>query len=150
MRIEPKQAFYNEDTGAVQPWKDIEVTDTVGNALVAEGLVTEIEGGGGGGGDFTTAEVTFVNTEDGKDYTARPLVLSNGVIKIDSFAVSTSVTVTVPLGENGTVLGLDVIEPDSTDGTPPTASGDIQFDIMAGGYVVTGDGTITAAGSISI
>ena len=53
MRIEPKQAFYNEDTGAVQPWKDIEVTDAVGNALVAEGLVTEIEGGGGGGETIT-------------------------------------------------------------------------------------------------
>ncbi len=59
MRIEPKQAFYNEETGAVQPWKDIEVTDSVGNALVAEGLVTEIEGGGGGGGDFGSAKVTF-------------------------------------------------------------------------------------------
>lgn len=54
MRIEPKQAFYNEDTGAVQPWKDIEVTDAVGNTLVAEGLVTEIEGGGGGGGETIT------------------------------------------------------------------------------------------------
>lgn len=51
MRIEPKQAFYNDDTGAVQPWKDIEVTDAVGNKLVAEGLVREIEGGGGGGYD---------------------------------------------------------------------------------------------------
>lgn len=100
----------------------------------------------GGGGDFSTAEVTFVNTEEGKEYTAHPLVLSNGVIKIDSFAVATSVTVTVPLGENGTVLGLDVIDPDSVSGAP-TASGDIQFDLMAGGYVVTGDGTITAAGS---
>lgn len=61
MRIEPKQAFYNDATGAVQPWKDIEVTDTVGNALVAEGLVTEIEGGGGGG-DFKSCSVTAVAT----------------------------------------------------------------------------------------
>lgn len=59
MRIEPKQAFYNDATGAVQPWKDIEVTDTVGNALVAEGLVTEIEGGGGGADGIKTAKVTL-------------------------------------------------------------------------------------------
>ena len=61
MRIEPKAAFYNEDTGAVQPWKDIEVTDSVGNALVSEGLAIAIaEGGGGGGGDFSTAQVTLI------------------------------------------------------------------------------------------
>lgn len=64
MRIEPKQAFYNDATGAVQPWKDIEVTDAVGNSLVAEGLVTEIEGGGGGGGDFNVANVTVSTGED--------------------------------------------------------------------------------------
>lgn len=60
MRIEPKAAFYNEETGAVQPWKDIEVTDSVGNALVSEGLAIAIAEGGGGGGssDFSTAEVT--------------------------------------------------------------------------------------------
>lgn len=47
MRIEPKAAFYNEETGAVQPWKDIEVADAVGSELVAEGLAVEIGGGGG-------------------------------------------------------------------------------------------------------
>lgn len=53
MRIEPKAAFYNEETGAVQPWKDIEVTDSVGNALVSEGLAIAIAEGGGGGGTGT-------------------------------------------------------------------------------------------------
>lgn len=63
MRIEPQQAFYNDATGAVQPWKDIEVTDAVGNALVAEGLVTEIEGGGGGGGETITWLIEDVAVE---------------------------------------------------------------------------------------
>lgn len=62
MRIEPKAAFYNEETGAVQPWKDIEVTDSVGNALVSEGLAIAIaEGGGGGtGSGITWIPVTTV------------------------------------------------------------------------------------------
>lgn len=59
MRIEPKAAFYNEETGAVQPWKDIEVTDSVGNALVSEGLAIAIAEGGGGGGETEYVEVTF-------------------------------------------------------------------------------------------
>ena len=50
MLVEVKQAFYNEETGAVQPWRDIEVGDTLGNELVSEGLVAAIAAGGGGGG----------------------------------------------------------------------------------------------------
>ena len=66
MLVEAKAAFYNEETGAVQPWRDIEVTDTLGNELVSEGLAKAIEGGGGGGGDYKTANVTIVcDQEDG-------------------------------------------------------------------------------------
>ena len=72
MRIEPKAAFYNEETGAVQPWKDIEVTDAVGSELVAEGLAVEI--GGGGGGDVTwlidNAQATVALDADLEDYAA--------------------------------------------------------------------------------
>ena len=50
MLVEAKQAFYNEETGAVQPWRDIEVEDTLGNELVNEGLAAAIAAGGGGGG----------------------------------------------------------------------------------------------------
>lgn len=53
MLVEAKQAFYNEETGAVQPWRDIEVEDTLGNELVSEGLVEAIAAGGGGGGGNT-------------------------------------------------------------------------------------------------
>ena len=59
MLVEAKQAFYNEETGAVQPWRDIEVEDTLGNELVNEGLAAAIAAGGGGGGDFTVVEMTF-------------------------------------------------------------------------------------------
>lgn len=61
MLVEAKQAFYNEETGAVQPWRDIEVTDTLGNELVSEGLVAAIAAGGGGGGDLNSAKVTLVS-----------------------------------------------------------------------------------------
>ena len=61
MLVEAKQAFYNEETGAVQPWRDIEVTDDLGNELVSEGLVAAIAAGGGGGGDYLHTTFTLVN-----------------------------------------------------------------------------------------
>ena len=98
MRIEPKQAFYNEDTGAVQPWKDIEVTDTVGNALVAEGLVTEIEGGGGGDSDFSTAEVTIVIPWEFSEFSVEDCPTIQDDMSCGWFYVETSpAIVTVPL-----------------------------------------------------
>lgn len=64
MLIEAKAAFYNEATGAVQPWRDIEVTDTVGEGLIGEGLAVEIAEGGGGGG-IPTPKVTATWKLDG-------------------------------------------------------------------------------------
>lgn len=59
MIVEARQAFYSEETGAVSPWRDIEVTDTVGEGLIGSGLAVEVSAGGGGGGDFSTEQVTF-------------------------------------------------------------------------------------------
>lgn len=79
MRIEPKAAFYNEETGAVQPWKDIEVTDSVGNALVSEGLAIAIAEGGGGGGETITwllkdATATVAYDSEMEEYGAKFLL----------------------------------------------------------------------------
>lgn len=95
MRIEPKAAFYNEETGAVQPWKDIEVADAVGSELVAEGLAVEIGGGGGGGASAFT--VTLAYAEDSKKvkfeatgYDLTYGTISESVIKIgDDYYAST-------------------------------------------------------------
>lgn len=134
MRIEPKQAFYNEDTGAVQPWKDIEVTDAVGNALVAEGLVTEIEGGGGGGGDFTTCTMTVVDTYHGEMQYAYGAFLVNDEIAsmvelIDADAYQTILykgKQTIVVATSGTFA----VSGDATaDGNYVTATGDFTITI---------------------
>lgn len=64
MIVEAIEAFYSEATGAVQPWRDIEVSDDVGNGLIDEGLVRAI-GGGGGGVHFSDAAVTINISGDG-------------------------------------------------------------------------------------
>lgn len=133
MRIEPKQAFYNEDTGAVQPWKDIEVTDAVGNALVAEGLVTEIEGGGGGSSDFTTATITVIANKKGTIYA--PIVVDGE----DSYVCQ---LLKLDAGENALLIALykglayGTIE----DAIDATVTGDVEYE--DGDIAVSGDGTV--------
>lgn len=46
MIIEPKAAFYNGATGAVRPYRDIEVNDAVGASLIQQGLAKGVGGGG--------------------------------------------------------------------------------------------------------
>ena len=100
MRIEPKAAFYNEETGAVQPWKDIEVTDSVGNALVSEGLAIAIAEGGGGGGETITwildnATATVAYDSYLEDYFAK-FTLPDSITAdnlISTFAGKQSVTI---------------------------------------------------------
>ena len=50
MTIETLAAFYNTELGAVQAWKDIDVDDTLGASLIAQGLAVQVGSGGGGGG----------------------------------------------------------------------------------------------------
>lgn len=152
MLIEAKAAFYNEATGAVQPWRDIEVTDTVGEGLIGEGLAVEIaEGGGGGDSDFSTAEVTFINSESGKLYTVNPvwpaiaedgLKYPDGTVSID---VASSHTFMIPMYKGRAVVSPDCIS-DSDTQVMPTFTGGVEFD-ESYNFVITGDGTITAKGA---
>lgn len=138
MRIEPKQAFYNEATGAVQPWKDIEVTDAVGNELVAEGLVTEIEGGGGG--SIETAEVTFVNAATDGSHYAVLLSFQTTPITVSSDPV----TVELPLyGEDAVYFLWGSLIAGTLDPSfPPEMTGSISLS-DDGDFTITGDGTLT-------
>lgn len=139
MRIEPKQAFYNDATGAVQPWKDIEVTDAVGNSLVAEGLVTEIEGGGGG--DFTTVKATVKNNSAVNFKVSIPNLFNDGgeFILTPTAAVMAGAerVLDVILYKNAGAGYIDVL----TFGNTITVSGDAEYD---DGYIYfAGDFTIT-------
>lgn len=145
MRIEPKQAFYNEDTGAVQPWKDIEVTDAVGNALVAEGLVTEIEGGGGGSSDFSTATIHIVNPAVSavQGHCPRLVDVADGV----TYAGTTLYTeeeeqdfTVILYGHNGAFLSFD------SEALTYATSGNIErIDPDYPDFLVTGDCTVTVS-----
>lgn len=146
MLVEAKQAFYNEETGAVQPWRDIEVTDTLGNELVSEGLVAAIAAGGGGGGDFSTANVTIVGDDGGEFYVSIEYIEDDnaygGAIVGDSgftFGWST-------IGDEGETR--TVYYPGDSlvliPGTNVTATtGDAVYDSYTNTVTVTGDCVIT-------
>lgn len=108
--------------------------------------------GGGGDSDVTTAQVTFINSVEGKSYSVFPpfYFIAEGVIGYNSFAPlivgNSSVPVVVPLGENGAIWGLEIFNEVDYD-VPPIATGDITIDLDNSVIIITGDGTITAAGS---
>lgn len=58
------------------------------------------------------------------------------------------VGLTVPLGENGAVWPLYIFGNSIDSNVPPTATGDIAIDLDNSVIIITGDGTITAAGSV--
>ena len=145
MRIEPKAAFYNEETGAVQPWKDIEVTDAVGSELVAEGLAVEIAGGGGSSGDYKVANVTVTGDQYGtfsvEAYTDDMGLYPGFFALADGFNYSAfanaNETVNVKLiysGDSVTLYPYNIV----TD-----LSGDAVYDSQAGTLTVTGDFSIS-------
>lgn len=152
MRIEPKQAFYNDATGAVQPWKDIEVTDSVGNALVSEGLAIAIAEGGGGGGDFTTAKVTITPSEGASFVGNGACSMSDASIPPVSGVDCSSGSIYV---EEETTLDIILYKGSAyvsmaspVSSSLVTVTGGIEAvphfqPSKVGGFFVTGDGTIT-------
>ena len=106
--------------------------------------------GEGGGGDLTTAQVTFINSAEGTSYTVYPpfYFIADGVIgtTLSPLTVAESLVLTVPLGENGAVWQLSTIDDINYD-VLPTATGDVTIDFDNFAIIITGDGTITAAGS---
>ena len=113
------------------------------NTLLGEQLT---EGGGGGSSDFSTAEVTFINAGvNTQAYNATASVIKDNGIETVHEQVMVSVTVTVPLYKGVNILPISCIS-NNDQSYMPTTNGSIVFDIGSGGYVVTGDGSITAKG----
>lgn len=123
-----------------------------GDVITAERLnkleqaVAEASEGGGGSSDFSTAQVTFINADmNTQAYSAKVSVIKDNGIEAVSEQVLTPVTVTVPLYKGVNILPISCVT-NNNQSYMPTADGSIVFDIGRGGFVVTGDGSITAKG----
>ena len=102
-------------------------------------------GGGGGGGDFSTAKVTFINSDDTKMYVVNKLAMIQGsYMEVGSVSVQSSEAVDLVLYKGSTYVSeFENIDYD----TPPVVTGNISFDADAGEFVITGDGSITLKGT---
>lgn len=94
--------------------------------------------------DFSTAHVTFINSDNTKMYTVNKLAMIQGpYMEIGSVSVNSSETVELVLYKGSTY----VFEFEDIDyETAPVVTGDISYDSDNGKFVITGDGTITLKG----
>lgn len=101
-------------------------------------------GGGGGSSDFSTAKVTFINSDETKLYIVNKLVMIQGsYMEVGSVSVQSSETADLVLYKGSTYVSeFEDIDED----TPPVVTGNISFDADAGEFVITGDGSITLKG----
>lgn len=102
-------------------------------------------GGGGGGGDFSTAKVTFINSDNTKMYTVNKLaMIQESYMEVGSVSVQSSETADLVLYKGSTYVSeFEDIDYD----TPPVVTGNISFNADAGEFVITGDGSITLKGT---
>lgn len=149
MQIKALQSFsYREDDGdiySVALDEIVEMESTLANGFIADGLAEEYTGGGGES-DFSTAQVTFKNADITTNaYNTNVSVIKDNGIEMDYESVLLPVTVAVPLYKGVNILPPNCIT-EADDSYMPTTEGSIEFDIESGGFVVTGDGSITAKG----
>lgn len=122
------------------------VTETPGNTnrAVLSSMLDSIEGGDGGG--LSTASVEFICSS--MLYEVYVPSMNDGMFIIDGIFLlvrdGNSVVCDIPLGENGTCLKFTAFANVSEE--MPTVTGDIVIDMEQGGFIITGDGTITAEG----
>lgn len=113
-------------------------------------VARKLSGGGGGSSDFSTAEVTFINISDSINdtYIASVTCVEDNCIKAHEVEVSpqNTVTFTVPLYNGKNILPISCIS-QSDVSYMPTTVGSIVFDLDSFGFIVTGNGTITAKGA---
>lgn len=105
--------------------------------------------GGGGSSDFSTAEVTFVNSSnDGDEYVVMVIQATEGGMMLTPRTVYYNpVTVNLPLYKGKYMLFPEDFS--SIDQTSvPTCTGDITFDSDEGYFLIEGNGTITCKGTI--
>lgn len=109
-------------------------------------IATVAPSGGGGSSDWTSAEVTFVNSDTTTVYVVNTCTLyEENFIIAGGAVVSTSITATIPLYKGKGYLDFSAFS-SIDNGTMPTVSGDISIDIEDSTFVITGNGTITCKG----
>lgn len=107
-------------------------------------------GGGGGGGDLSSATVTFINTALGKYYAVLFPTFEPGDpgLRASPLAVGDEVSVTTPLYKGVAYINPQIQIQEMNYDVMPTFTGGISLD--DGLIKITGDGTITAAGTGTI
>ena len=124
---------------------EVQSTDGVIGSVKVNG---QEYGGGGGESDFSTAEVTFISVSD--MYKASGIFVDNvnECIKFEEYFVSpqTPVTVTVALYKGKNILPINCVT-ENDQSYMPTTEGSVEFSIESMGFIVTGNGSITAKGT---
>ena len=114
---------------------------------VAYTSVTVDVEGGGGSSDFSTAEVTLINSGSGTYFMAYNITLFDqeaNTLSITSRQVDNQYRFKTPIPTGGT--SYFIVEFDDYDfDTPPVITGDIV--LGSDGFEVSGDGTITIKGT---
>lgn len=127
--------------------KELEVTENGTYETKGEmyNKVTVNVEGGGGSSDFSTANVTFISVSN--TYGADATTVDNDSIKHETYEVSPQnpVTVTVPLYKGKNIMPVTCIQ-GNDQSYMPTTEGSVVFDLDSFGYIVTGNGSITAKG----
>lgn len=93
-----------------------------------------VEQGGGGSSDFTTASVTL--SGNSADLTFGNVFDEVGIVYMSQYPGSETIVANVPLYDGKALMF-------SEDGVTATVTGDIEYSSDEGGFIVTGDGTIT-------
>jgi hypothetical protein len=99
--------------------------------------------------DFSTAHVTFINSDNTKTYDVLKLVTIRGQYMLveEKLTVTSSEAVDLVLYKGSTwVSEFDNVDTD----TAPVVTGDISYDADNNEFVITGDGTITLKGTGTI
>ena len=128
----------------------VRVDADTGEALSCYNQDTDTEyingGGGGGDSDFSTAEITYINsnTQFSAFYTVNAVIIEDDKIIQKVFRVDDEITVTVPLykGKLSLLLGFNNIDEE----IQPQFTGSIEPDEDWDNLIITGNGTITCAG----
>ena len=107
-----------------------------------------VAAGGGGSSDYTTATVTFINTnEDQNPYSLLVTEVANGSLSLTMLEVASERQITIPLYNGEFYLSLYALQTDTFDpSTQLIGTGGVDVDYDNGWMKITGNGTFTATG----
>ena len=130
--------------------KELEVTENGTYETKGEmyNKVTVNVEGGGGSSDFSTAEVTLINTASNYPYIIKLVHIANDNIQVDDIEVLEPKVVTIPLYKGQIIepWGVRQALPNSWAGSDNVT---VEYNLIleTGSITITGDGTFTATGS---